>query len=61
MLQRAEVQMRAFLANLLGGVFAAASVWIAQILDATFLLSGIAAFVGAFIGTYAGQKLINKL
>jgi len=53
--------MRAFLANLLGGVFAAASVWIAQILDATFLLSGIAAFVGAFIGTYAGQKLINKL
>lgn len=52
--------MRAFLANLLGGVLAAGSVWIAQIFDATFLFSGVAAFVGAFVGTYAGQKLINK-
>ncbi|MBD8686077.1 MULTISPECIES: hypothetical protein [unclassified Rhizobium] len=52
--------MKALLANLLGGVFAAAAVWGAQRLGASFLLTGIAAFVGAFVGTYAGQKLIDK-
>lgn len=52
--------MKALLANLLGGVFAAAAGWGAQSLNASFVLTGIAVFVGAFVGTYAGQKLINK-
>ena len=49
--------MKAFLASLLGGVLAAASIWIAQGYGMSFWMTGAAGGVAAFIGTYAGQKL----
>jgi len=52
-----EDEMKAFLASLLGGVLAAASIWIAQGYGMSFWMTGAAGGVAAFIGTYAGQKL----
>lgn len=50
--------MKAFLASLLGGVLAAAVIWIAQSYGTSFWLTGAAGGVAAFVGTYAGQKLL---
>ena len=43
--------------NVLGGIAAGLSAWLAGALDATFWVSCIAAGCGGFAGTYLAQKL----
>lgn len=54
-----EDVMKTFLTSLIGGVLAGASVWIADSFDMPLWLSALAGAAGAFIGTYAGQKLLH--
>jgi uncharacterized membrane protein YfcA len=58
-LQKLEDEMKRFLPSLLGGFLAGASVWITQSYGLSSWLTGLAGGVGAFVGTYAGQKLLD--
>ncbi len=51
--------MKRFLPSLLGGFLAGSSVWITQSYGLSSWLTGLAGGVGAFVGTYAGQKLLD--
>ncbi|WP_320188527.1 hypothetical protein RMS29_027345 (plasmid) [Agrobacterium rosae] len=51
--------MKPFFACLFGGLFAGLSVWGAQSLEASHLVTVVSAAIGGGVATYIGQKVLS--